>query len=221
MTSITAYVNTLSQPCRTVLFALKKLGLEFEQKELHFPKDIKAKEYVTKVNPLGKVPAIEIDGTPITESSVIVKYLFDKFDPNEVLLPRTDLLKRVKVEEFLDISGTHIRPAFTKALFPIVFGPKMMGLKAPSKETVEELTNGVHKALKDLESFLDGNKYVTGDDFTIADAQLYFEAQNVITFMKIDLKDYPNIVAWNELVGSDSAIEEVDKNFYELLESKK
>jgi glutathione S-transferase len=48
-----------------------------------------------RINPLGKIPSLDADGTIIAESEVINEYLEDKY-PNPPLLPKTpgDLFQR-------------------------------------------------------------------------------------------------------------------------------
>ena len=59
-----------------------------------------------KVNPLGQIPAVEIDGDVITQSLAIIDYLEEKY-PQPKLLP-TDLKKRAKARQIAEIVNSGI-----------------------------------------------------------------------------------------------------------------
>ena len=74
---------------RKVMAACEEKGLSYEDKVLiPFPKTPE----LLKMNPLGKIPILEIaDGTYIQDSSVICAYL-EKVHPKPALLPCCFLL---------------------------------------------------------------------------------------------------------------------------------
>jgi glutathione S-transferase len=69
--------------------ALHEIGAPFESHALSFAKqEQRAADYLA-INPEGKVPALLIDGRPLTEVAAILFYLAKRF-PDAALLPKDD-----------------------------------------------------------------------------------------------------------------------------------
>lgn len=66
-----------SRSMRT-LWLLHELGVEFEVVEWPFDKTLRSAEYL-KLNPAGRVPALEIDGRTIWETGAITEALCERF----------------------------------------------------------------------------------------------------------------------------------------------
>jgi glutathione S-transferase len=60
------------------LWLLNELGVEFETVVHPFDKSLRSPEYLA-LNPVGRVPALEIDGRAIWESGAITEYLCERF----------------------------------------------------------------------------------------------------------------------------------------------
>lgn len=67
-------------------------------------------EYLDKVNPFGKVPAIIDDGQNIIESIAILRYLSRKHKVPDHWYPQ-DLWAQAKVDEFLEWHHINLRGA--------------------------------------------------------------------------------------------------------------
>ena len=217
MPTIKLYANILSQPSRTVLFALKKSGVEHEYENVEIPKGTRSEEFKKNVNPKGLVPVLDVDGEKITESGVIARYVLDSFYKGEDLLPKEDRLARARVEEIIDFSGTTIRPGLIKPQIALVFGPMFLGKDKPGEEESKALLAEIDGIFKTLDSQLEGKTYFYGDKLTIGDVQVYNEILNVSTFLKLDLADFSNLKTWKETVEGDSTIGEINKKFFETL----
>ena len=165
--SLKLHADVLSQPCRSVLYVLKKLSIEHEYIHVEIPTGTRSEEFKKNVNPKGQVPVLEVGDVKITESGPIIRYLLDTYDKEEVLLPRTDKLARAKVEEVQDVCSTSIRPSFAKAFIAIVMKPKHFGGESPSEEETKELMGEVHGTLKKLDHLLEGKQFFTGENLTI------------------------------------------------------
>ena len=63
------------------LWLLHELGVDFDLQTYPFDKTLREAAY-SKLNPLGRVPALEIDGTVMTETGAIAEYLCEKFPEN-------------------------------------------------------------------------------------------------------------------------------------------
>ena len=74
----------------------------------------KSPEYL-KINPLGKIPALQADGLVIAESEIINEYLEEKY-PSPALLPKSPE-DRAKVRFLTRLNDLYLDPPF-RALFP-------------------------------------------------------------------------------------------------------
>jgi glutathione S-transferase len=70
--------------------ALHEIGVPFESRPLSFATNEQRDAPYRQINPEGKVPALVIDGRPLTEVAAILFYLAKRF-PEARLLQRNDL----------------------------------------------------------------------------------------------------------------------------------
>ena len=121
-----------------------------------------ASDAFLKINPLGKIPALEVDGTVIPESEVINEYLEDRF-PNPPLLPK-DPAARARVRVLTRHHDLYLDPPMRSLFF-------QMDPKTRNAEIVKQGLAGSEKALDYLESRI-GSPWAAGDAFTLADCAL-------------------------------------------------
>ena len=119
------------------------------------------------LNPIGKVPALELDdGTVIPESEVIVDYLEDRF-PEPPLLPETPEA-RARVRLLSRLGGLYLMPPMGR-----LFGQMRAGTRDAA--VVDAALVEVGTALDHLERFASpdsGDGWIAGAAFTIADCAL-------------------------------------------------
>ncbi len=125
------------------------------------PGDLKSAAYLA-INPLGKIPALEVDGKVIAESEVINEYLEDKF-PNPPLLPK-DPEGRARTRGFTRHHDLYLDPPMRALFF-------QMDPKTRNADVVKQSLAGVESALDYLESRL-GSPWAAGESFTLADCAL-------------------------------------------------
>ena len=147
------------------------------------------------VNPKGYVPALELDdGTILTEGPVVSQFLADK-KPNG-LAPANGTLERYRLQELLGYINSEIHKSYSP-----LFNPNS------SDELREDRKAYLTKRYKLIEERLsDGRPFVFGDTFTVADAYL-FTVTNWSGHVKLDLSDYPNLLAFQKRVGSRPAVQ--------------
>lgn len=146
------------------------------------------------VNPKGYVPALELDdGQVLTEGPAIVQYLAD-LKPGAGLAPANGTFARVRLQEALNYLTSEIHktfsPLFNPALLPEVRDERLAYLKR-------------RYAL--IERQLEGKQYLSGDQFTVADAYL-FVLTNWARGVKLDLSEFPNVLAFQKRVAARPAV---------------
>jgi glutathione S-transferase len=143
-----------------------------------------------QVNPKGLVPVLELDdGSRLTEGPAIVQYLADKA-PASKLAPAAGTIERYHVMEWLNYVTSEIHKSFTP-----LFKPNTPdAYKAISKENLANRFAYVDKQLA-------GRQYLTGDQFTVADAYL-FTVLRWAAIQHIDLTQYANITAYMTRVAA-------------------
>jgi len=124
--------------------------------------DMKSPEYL-KVYPLGKTPALEVNGQIIGESEVINEYLEDKF-PDKPLLPK-DPEGRARARGFSRFHDLYLEPPL-RALFPQV------SAKDKDQKLISEKLGDIKTRLDQLEAMLSNGPYAIGAAFTFADCAL-------------------------------------------------
>lgn len=177
--------------------ALNEIGAEFEIEKVD--KDSKKTEAgadFREINPLGYVPALELDdGNILIEAPAILQYLADA-NPEAGLAPANATLERTRLQQYLNFTASE----FHKAFAPFFSGREM---------SVEERESAVAKVavrLDYIESLLaDGREYLLGSKFTVADTYTY----TVATWTgptRIGLDRWPAVKAYVARISSRPSV---------------
>ena len=142
-------------------------------------------DYYT-LNPKGYVPLLELDtGERLTEGPVICQYICDLARRTD-LMPAAGTLPRYRVMEWQGYVNSEIHKGFSP-----LFNPTLdAGVKAVFAAALRRKYEWVSTQLA-------GKDYLTGSDFTAADAYL-FNVTRWARFVKLDLTDLPPITAFME-----------------------
>lgn len=147
------------------------------------------------INPKGYVPALELDdGQVLTEGPAIVQYLADK-KPDAKLVPPNGTLERYRLQEMLGYINSEIHKTYSP-----LFNPKT------SAEQRQEREAYLRKRYAVIEKALSGKSYLFGDSLSVADAYL-FTVTNWASFLKIDLAEFPNLLAFQRRVAARPAVQ--------------
>jgi glutathione S-transferase len=98
-----------------VHIALHEIGAPFEGKPMSFKQNDMRKDDFLKINPLGKVPTLLIDGRPLTEVAGILFYLARRF-PEAQLLPHDDIEAEAHVVSWMSFIASTLHPARKQGL---------------------------------------------------------------------------------------------------------
>jgi glutathione S-transferase len=135
-----------------------------------------------RLNPVRETPVLELDdGTPITQSNVILAYLAEGTD----WLP-ADALSRALIGQWLAFEQEWIM-AIGSVRLRRVTGRSGAAARLPA----------ARRGLRVLDAHLDGRDWVVGDAPTIADVSLYAYAQ-MAPDIDLELAEHPHVSAWLE-----------------------
>ena len=198
---LTLYMNPVSNTSRPVRLLIAENKLPVKETIIDFNSGEHLKEPYTTLNPNGLVPTLVDDDFVLTESSTILKYLADKF--NLASYPK-DLKQRARVNEIMDWFNTGFYRDYGYAVvYPQIYPHHKRPSDDLQKGTIEWGKTQTKKWLKILnDTWLGkGNKYLTGDQLTIADI---FGASLLTCghVMRDEFKAYPNIDKWLKNVAS-------------------
>ena len=76
---LTIYGADLSSPANKVRFVANHIGLDYEYRRVNLREKEQRQEWFLKINPIGKVPAMDDGGFCLFESGAICKYLLVYF----------------------------------------------------------------------------------------------------------------------------------------------
>jgi glutathione S-transferase len=153
-----------------------------------------------KINARGYVPALELDnGDILTEGPAIVQYLADQ-KPESGLAPRNGTIERYRLQEWLNFLTAEIHKQFS----PLFKSNTPEDYKKIAKENLATRFDWLNGQLA-------GKDYLTGKQFTVADAYL-FVLLNWTKFQSIDLARWPNLAAFQARVGARPKVQEALQN---------
>src|SRR5580658_5146150 len=151
---------------------------------------LKSAEYA-KINPLGKIPALDADGLLIPESEVINEYLEDKY-PTPALMPKSPE-GRAKVRIITRFHDLYLEPPL-RALFG------QLNPKTRDEKLVAVKLADLKIRIDQLEKMLAESGFACGSEFALAECSL------VPTFCFIStlgpasgvtaLDGHPKLAAW-------------------------
>src|SRR5476649_1395240 len=195
---LTVYGFDFSSTANKVRFAANAMGLKYEYKRVNlFAGEQRSPEFL-KLNPIGRVPAIDDNGFKVFESAVIIKYLADK--NNSPLYPK-DLQKRTIVDQWIDFSNLHVATALNR----VTFNRAMYKLLNVEKDE-RSLNDGIKflgQFLPLIEKQLKENKFLAGSEMTLADINL-LAVLDPAELSEVDLSIYPSINAWRKNLKTQS-----------------
>ena len=144
-----------------------------------------------KLNPYGRVPALEEDGFMLYESSAILNYL-EATRPTPSLVP-TDARSRARVDMHMKLCDLQMTRQTGTIIFPKRFLPK----ERWNQDDMAKAKDEIEKHLVILEGDLGGRAYLVDDRYTLADLS-YVPFLEFLPLMEITPP--PGIAAWRELL---------------------
>ena len=170
--------------------ALNLKGVEYEQRDIDLRTGAQRSDAFLKLNPQGLVPALEVDGTVITQSTAILEWL-DETYAEPALMP-ADAIGRAQVRGMIGLIASDIHPLNNLRVLTALretFGADQAQVDAwagrwmvPGFEALTALTEK------------QGKGWLHGDAPTLADCYLVPQLYSARRF-NVDLTPFPALTA--------------------------
>ncbi|KAB8029865.1 glutathione binding-like protein [Fluviispira multicolorata] len=193
---------TCSTACH---IALEELSLDYIPVEVSWKRDQNVLE-LNKLNPLGAVPVlISEQGKTLTQNSAILEYLADQ-KPSAQLLAEQGSWDRSETMSWVTFVASDLQKAFS----PFFQIKNMTKSELAQKEILDFSTKKIQTLLDYIEQNLAGKDYITGQQFTIADAYL-FTVIGWTKWVNISTLEYKNITSYMKRVYDRPSVQSVLK----------
>lgn len=175
---------------RVATIALEEIGLSFETQLVRFMKGEHKSPEFKRFNPKGKVPALVIDGKPLTENIAIITYL-DACYPEAKLMPDADddWTKALHLAD-LAFCGTTLHPNVSRIRVPQLLVSEPQAAVYVYEKGVE----GMREYFQLVEDRLADGPWWYGDTWSMVDAYLYWAFWRV-EGAEFDVAPYPRFTA--------------------------
>jgi len=190
------YFNGAPNPNKVALF-LEETGLPCELVPVDTRKGDQFKPEFLKVNPNGKVPAIDDDGVFVFDSNAILLYLGEKTGK---FMPANTPQSHALLYSWLMFIATGLGPYSGQAVHFKHFAPKDLEY-AHNRYQFE-----AHRHYKILDDHLAKSKYMVGDTYTIVDMAFWGWARMAPFVLGEDVfTKYPNVKRLHDEVSARPA----------------
>ncbi|APA16140.1 hypothetical protein SS1G_10295 [Sclerotinia sclerotiorum 1980 UF-70] len=183
-----------------VLTVLAEKDIDYELISVNiFQGEQKQPSWLEK-HPFGKVPLLDDDGFLIYESRAICKYLARKYaDKGTKLIPADGDLKAYGLfEQACSLEQSYFDVGSFGVWFEHVI-KQVKGLGATSPEAVQQHLQGLEKTIAAYDQILSKQKYLAGDELTLADLYHLPHGTQALTWGLQDiLGKYPHVNRWWE-----------------------
>ena len=163
-----------------IIWLMEELGLPYELVQHTRGEDFRSPPSLYDVHPLGKAPAVEVNGRTMVESSAIIEYIVDRFGGGKLLPPESGRAEYLEWLHFAE--GTLGMPMLMRLLGPR-WGMPDMALGFMEAE--------LKKQLDWIESQLESRSFLCGETFTGADINLEYLLEHAETLGLIEPR--PNL----------------------------
>ncbi|GMG20842.1 unnamed protein product [Ambrosiozyma monospora] len=185
----------------TILLELLHLDYYSYQLDLFTESTEQYEEWYTKINPNGRIPAIEhVDSrgikTTIFESAAILQYLSDKFDKKREFSYGPDSPYYYEQQEWMLLFLTGLEPIKFKHI------RELLVEAVPDKSVLEKAEKDAERYMAIFEKRLkeNGTGFLVGDHLSLADIVSYPWLGAAI--VPLNGEKYPAIKAWVDAIGS-------------------
>lgn len=182
-----------------IVWLCEELGIPYEL-TLHErdPVTILSPPALRALHPLGAAPVIQDDGLLLTESAAIVEYIIAKHGDGRLRLG-PDHPDFASYLLWFHFANGNLQPVIGRLM---VVG--RVGL-APDHPVQMAAQRRLELVMALIEARLSEADYLAGSEFTAADIMSVFSLTTMRLFQPLDLRPYPNILAYLQRIGARPA----------------
>ena len=176
---------------------LRELGLPFDLIKVDLQQHLtELGEDFYRLNKKGQVPVLQLeDGSFLTEGAVISQFLVDQFEHRD-LLAEINTVERYQTLSWMNFIAAEIHKAYSP-FFHESYGE--------DSKTIFSTILNKHYAWVDQQ--LDGQNYLTGSNFTIADIYL-FVVTRWADFIGLDLGHFIHLTAFMQRIARRQTVQD-------------
>ncbi len=183
-----------------VAWLLEELGLQYKIKKYSLgDPDMRSPDYL-KINPLGRVPVLEVGDAILFESGAIIQYLLHKY-PEHHLIPDTKTKNFSSYLQWFHFAEGMIMPQMNI----IVVETILLAPERRNEINVKRATKLLSKMLESVENHMSGKEYLAGQ-FTAAD-MMTGHAVIMSEKLGIDFTEKPNLREYTKRLNKRPALQ--------------
>lgn len=186
------YGSPVSSPTNKVLYVANYLNIPYEFHALSLAAGDQQKSEFLKINPYGKVPAIDDEGFTLAESNAIVRYLAAK--KQSPIYPQ-DLKERARIDQWMDYASLHVMTALSRIMYNTYFY-KLRG-EPKDERSLQDGRKFISAYLPVLEKQLSNSRYIASNTLSLADIVM-LAALDVVEVTEVSLISYPHLSTWRK-----------------------
>ena len=153
-----------------------------------------------RINPKGKVPALQAGPWVITENAAVLTYLAERA-PQEQLLPEAGSTERIELITWLSYLASGFHAAFTPYFAPHRF----IGDEARYDDVRQAAIQRIRGEYEYVYGLLEGRRFVLGERRSILDPYLFATARWGRKLFDLE-QDFPNLARHQALLEEDPAV---------------
>lgn len=184
---------------RAALITLTETGADFQLTRVDFASGEQQSESYKKINPLGRVPALQTDAGLLTETPAILAFIA-MANPEHNLLMQNDAWQSAQIQSFNSLlaSTVHVNHAHGRR------GNRWATEQSSFDDMRAMLPKTMTASMQLVEDRMSG-PWVMGDHYTIADPYL-FTVAGWLEGDGVDIKTFPKIAAHHQAMSKRPAV---------------
>jgi glutathione S-transferase len=186
------YGSPLSSPVNKVRYVANYLNLAYEFHFVNLAAGEQRKPEYLKINPYGRVPAMDDNGFMLAESNAIIRYLATKA---QTPLYPIELQQRAVIDQWIDFASHHVSMSLSKIIYNKYFY-QLAGVEKDER-ALEDGHKFINQFLPIIEQQLTQHAFIASSQFSLADIAM-LAALDVSELCDIDLSHYTHICAWRK-----------------------
>ena len=181
---------------------LEEIGTPYQRQLVNLARGEHKSDAYLKINPHGKVPALAVDNTVLTENIAILTYLARRF-------PEAHLLPDGAVEEARCLSMMAWFASAVHTTFAHIIRPERFASDKATHGNLKETARDIFwDNCKEINELLDGKAWMMGTHYTVCDPYALF-FYDLGTRIKLPMQELATYAAFSRRMLERSAVSRV------------